>query len=66
MSIKKNKGWRKNFIDGILASTGDLIFTSDQDDIWREDKIEIMEKIMLEHSEINLLASNYIQMAKKK
>ena len=56
---KKNKGWRKNFIDGILASTGDLIFTSDQDDIWREDKIEIMEKIMLEHSEINLLASNY-------
>ena len=66
LSIKKNKGWRKNFIDGILASTGDLIFTSDQDDIWREDKIEIMEKIMLEHSEINLLASNYIQMAKKK
>ena len=56
---KQNKGWRKNFIDGILASTGDLIFTSDQDDIWREDKIEIMEKVMLEHSEINLLASNY-------
>ena len=40
---KKNKGWRKNFIDGILASTGDLIFTSDQDDIWREDiKIIVM------------------------
>lgn len=66
---KKNKGWRKNFIDGILASTGDLIFTSDQDDIWREDKIEIMEKSCLNIQRLiclHLIIGNFIQMAKKK
>lgn len=55
----RNKGWRRNFIDGISMSSGDLIFTSDQDDVWREDKIEIMEKVMESHPEINLLVSNY-------
>lgn len=54
-----NKGWRRNFIDGISMSSGDLVFTSDQDDVWREDKIEIMERVMGDHPEINLLVSNY-------
>lgn len=46
---QENKGWKRNFIDGIEKSTGDLIFTCDQDDIWRTDKLEIMENIMLKH-----------------
>ena len=58
---QENKGWQRNFIDGIEKSTGDLIFTCDQDDIWRNDKLEIMENIMLKHPEINLLASNYLE-----
>ena len=58
---ESNKGWRKNFIDGISMSNGDLIFTCDQDDIWRHDKLEVMEKIMCEHSEINLLVTNYLE-----
>lgn len=58
---QENKGWKRNFIDGIEESTGDLIFTCDQDDIWRTDKLEIMENIMLKHPEINLLASNYLE-----
>lgn len=58
---QENKGWQRNFIDGIEKSTGDLIFTCDQDDIWRTDKLEIMENIMLKHPEINLLASNYLE-----
>lgn len=36
-------------------------FTCDQDDIWRHDKLEVMEKIMCEHSEINLLVTNYLE-----
>ncbi|KRL76582.1 glycosyltransferase [Ligilactobacillus equi] len=55
----QNKGWRRNFMEGMWQSTGDLVFTCDQDDIWREDKLEIMEKIMSNHSEISLLVSNY-------
>lgn len=57
---RENKGWKKNFMDGIRQSTGNLVFTCDQDDIWREDKLELMEEIMTKHPEINLLASNYL------
>lgn len=59
ISNPKNIGWRKNFIEGAWKTTGDLIFTCDQDDIWRKDKLSIMEKIMKENPNINLLASNY-------
>lgn len=58
---QKNKGWRRNFMDGIRQSSGELVFTCDQDDIWRKDKLEIMEGIMTDHPEINLLASNYLE-----
>lgn len=54
-----NKGWRKNFIDGIAAANGDLIFPCDQDDIWESDKLKTMHDIMEKHSEIELLTSNY-------
>lgn len=57
----KNKGWRRNFIEGIWKSSGEIVFTCDQDDIWRNDKIKIMAEIMEDHSEINLLTSNYIE-----
>ena len=53
---RENKGWRRNFMDGIRQSSGELVFTCDQDDIWRKDKLEIMEKIMTDHPAINLLA----------
>lgn len=57
-----NKGWRKNFIDGIKSCNGDLIFTGDQDDIWRQDKIAVMSKIMQKNSNIQLLTSNYCEL----
>jgi glycosyltransferase involved in cell wall biosynthesis len=54
-----NKGWRKNFFDLINRANGDLIFTCDQDDIWENNKLLLMEKIMHEHNEILLLTSSY-------
>ena len=44
----KNKGWRQNFYDAVSETTGDVIFFCDQDDIWLDDKIEIMTRIMEE------------------
>ena len=52
---EKNKGWEKNFIDGIKASSGDIVFLSDQDDIWHPDKIRIMTEYLLDNSSCNLL-----------
>lgn len=54
-----NKGWRRNFIEGMWQAKGDLIFTCDQDDIWRPDKLQIMEEVMKTHPEVKLLTSNY-------
>lgn len=51
-----------NFTNAILACSGELIFTSDQDDVWRKDKVEIMtacfekdEKVMLAFSDAELV-----------
>lgn len=56
---QENKGWKKNFYDGILASTGDIVFFCDQDDVWELDKIEIMSKAFAENEYILKLNSYY-------
>lgn len=54
-----NLGYIKNFYKAISLCDTDLVFLSDQDDIWKEDKIEKMTKIMQERSEISLLSCKY-------
>ncbi|MDT2827536.1 glycosyltransferase [Enterococcus viikkiensis] len=56
---KKNLGWRKNFIDLIGAASGDIIFTCDQDDVWKPNKLEIMTAQFKQNSEIDVLVSDY-------
>src|SRR6185295_6827977 len=36
-------GVRQNFTKAIAACTGDLIALSDQDDVWRPDKLRVIE-----------------------
>lgn len=54
-----NKGWRKNFFEGIQETSGDVIFLCDQDDIWVSDKIEKMVQILEQNEQISVLASDY-------
>ena len=56
---KINKGWKKNFFDGINYVKEELIFLADQDDIWFTSKVEKMIEIMIYNSNINVLCSNY-------
>lgn len=56
---QNNKGWERNFMDGLKLATGDLVFFCDQDDLWHPDKIKTMVNIMSENSQIQLLVSNY-------
>ena len=37
---KENLGFFRNFLQAISLCTGDIIFLSDQDDVWRDDKVE--------------------------
>lgn len=55
----ENKGWRRNFMEGIGSAEGDLVFPCDQDDIWKPQKLECMKKIMEENPQIMVLTSNY-------
>lgn len=60
---ERNLGWKKNFIKLIDESDADLIFLSDQDDIWNKRKLEIMIPIM-KNENINVLVSDYEQKTK--
>lgn len=54
-----NKGWKRNFFDGIKETAGDYIFLCDQDDIWVPDKIEKMIGVLEENKDISVLASDF-------
>jgi glycosyltransferase involved in cell wall biosynthesis len=45
-----NLGYVKNFLQSARKCTGDLIFFSDQDDIWALDKLELMEQVFIQHN----------------
>ena len=55
---KYNKGYSQNFIDAINKSKGDIIFLSDQDDIWEIDKVERMIKAFEKFPEAELIVSD--------
>ena len=57
---EENLGYANNFHKATLLATGELIFFSDQDDLWREDKVDIMTKIMESHTDCQVLSSDYL------
>jgi glycosyltransferase involved in cell wall biosynthesis len=54
-----NLGWKKNFMTAMGRASSDLIFLSDQDDIWDEKKIEIMADICNQNRAIELLVCRH-------
>lgn len=56
---QKNLGWRVNFKNCISEATGDIVFLADQDDIWKEDKLEILSTTLENYPQIKLLVSDY-------
>lgn len=56
---ESNLGYIRNFYKAISLCDTDYVFLCDQDDIWKEDKIERMAAIMTERPEILLLSCRY-------
>lgn len=54
-----NMGYADNFDNAAKQASGELIFFSDQDDVWNPNKIELMTKIMDEHPKCKVLCSDY-------
>jgi glycosyltransferase involved in cell wall biosynthesis len=44
---EKNLGYTGNFNHALMRTTGDLVFLSDQDDVWFPEKLAIMEAYVL-------------------
>lgn len=53
----QNMGWAASFMNGISLATKDVVFFSDQDDIWNIEKIDSMMRVM-ENEEVNILISD--------
>lgn len=52
-----NMGFKTNFISGMKMAEGDIVFLCDQDDIWLENKVQIMTEIMEDNPNIKSLAT---------
>lgn len=55
----ENLGYIRNFYRAISLCDADLIFLSDQDDVWKSDKIEKMTAVMEANPHISLLSCRY-------
>lgn len=59
LSINENNlGYIKNFEKAITLCTGDLIFLSDQDDVWHSEKLEIFERKFTEQPSVGMVFCN--------
>ncbi len=56
---ERNMGYANNFNKATLLATGDLIFFADQDDLWRDDKLQIMINIMEKNHDCMVLCTDY-------
>lgn len=54
----QNLGYAQNFGKAVSLCTGDVIFLSDQDDVWEPEKIEKMTRVFEEEPEVNLVVSD--------
>ena len=42
---KNNKGYTNNFENAISKASGDFIYLSDQDDVWKPTKVKVYKKL---------------------
>lgn len=53
----ENKGYNENFISCAEVCHGDVVFFSDQDDVWYKEKVEVMMDIFSKYPDMLVLAS---------
>jgi len=56
-----NLGYKKNFYKAMSLCEGDIIFLSDQDDIWKENKVDVLARLLEGNSNISLVSSSFVQ-----
>jgi len=54
----ENLGYCGNFNAALMKTTGDLVFLSDQDDVWLSKKIETVESVFLDNENIDVVLND--------
>ncbi len=54
----ENKGYCRNFLEGVSEAKGDYIFLADQDDIWHSEKLEKMVAVLEKQPSVKALCSS--------
>ena len=49
-----NKGFEKNFLSALKKVSGDVVFLCDQDDVWKENKVQTMKRLMKDENILSL------------
>lgn len=52
---KENKGYCRNFLEGVKTAKGDIVFLADQDDVWHSEKVAEMTAVLQGDTEIKAL-----------
>jgi glycosyltransferase involved in cell wall biosynthesis len=55
---ERNLGSTQNFENAIQLCRGDIIALSDQDDVWRSDKLALIERCFVEKSKVGMVFSD--------
>ncbi|MES1192556.1 MAG: glycosyltransferase family 2 protein [Steroidobacter sp.] len=55
---KERLGYAGNFSQALMSVTGDIVFLSDQDDVWFPNKLSMIEKIFEENSGLMLIMND--------
>lgn len=55
----ENRGYPANFYYAMSLCSGELVFLSDQDDIWHEKKLEQMSDVLEKHPEARVLCCKF-------
>lgn len=58
---EKNVGFSKNFTKAISLTTGDVVVLCDHDDLWVENKIEIITKTFLDNPNVLALGTSFVR-----
>lgn len=51
---EQNKGFEKNFLSALKKVSGDIVFLCDQDDVWKENKVQTMKRLMKDENILSL------------
>jgi glycosyltransferase involved in cell wall biosynthesis len=55
---EKNLGYCGNFNSALMKTTGDIVFLSDQDDVWLPEKLETIENVFSINQNVNVVLND--------